>query len=78
MGRDLDLVEVAPTAVPPVCASWTSANSSIARQEDPGVEKTQRIIKIKEIKMRPKIEGHDYDFKKGHVMRFLSEGTASR
>jgi translation initiation factor IF-3 len=73
--RDLDLVEVAPTAVPPVCRilDFGKFKYSQAKKTQES-KKHQRIIKIKEIKMRPKIEGHDYDFKKGHVMRFLSQG----
>jgi translation initiation factor IF-3 len=73
--RDLDLVEVAPTAVPPVCRILDFGKFKYAQaKKTQESKKHQRIIKIKEIKMRPKIEVHDYDFKKGHVMRFLSEG----
>ena len=73
--RDLGLVEVAPTAVPPVCRILDFGKFKYSQsKKSQEAKKHQRVIKIKEIKMRPKIESHDYDFKKGHVMRFLAQG----
>jgi translation initiation factor IF-3 len=73
--KDLDLVEVAPTAVPPVCRVLDYGKFKYSQSKKSAeAKKHQRIIKIKEIKMRPKIEDHDYDFKKGHVERFLAQG----
>jgi len=73
--RDLDLVEVAPTAVPPVCRILDFGKFKYSQSKKSAeAKKHQRIIKVKEIKMRPKIEDHDYDFKKGHVERFLAQG----
>lgn len=73
--RDLDLVEVAPTAVPPVCRILDFGKFKYSQsKKTQEAKKHQKIIKIKEIKMRPKIEEHDYDFKSEHVKRFLAQG----
>jgi len=71
---DLDLVEVAPDARPPVCrimdyGKWRYDQEQKAKQ----ARKHQQTITIKEIKFRPKISSHDYETKKGHVVRFLRE-----
>jgi translation initiation factor IF-3 len=72
---DLDLVEVAPTARPPVCklmdfGKFKYENALKARE----ARKNQINTVIKEIKLRPKIDPHDYGTKKGHVVRFLKAG----
>ena len=72
---DLDLVEVAPTARPPVCklmdyGKFKYENAQKARE----ARRNQTNVIIKEMKLRPKIDAHDYDTKKGHVVRFLSAG----
>jgi translation initiation factor IF-3 len=72
---DLDLVEVAPTARPPVCklmdyGKFKYENAQKARE----ARRNQTNVVIKEMKLRPKIDGHDYDTKKGHVVRFLKAG----
>lgn len=73
--KDLDLVEVAPTAVPPVCRILDyGKHKYVMAKKSQVAKKHQKIIRVKEIKMRPKIEEHDYDFKSGHVKRFLSQG----
>jgi translation initiation factor IF-3 len=74
--RGLDLVEVAPTARPPVCrimdyGKYKYEQARKARES----KKKQHQVKIKEIKLRPKIEDHDFNFKAGHAHRFLSEGN---
>jgi translation initiation factor IF-3 len=72
---DLDLVEVAPMARPPVCkimdyGKFKYENAQKARE----ARKRQVQTIIKEIKLRPKIDPHDYGTKKGHVVRFLKAG----
>jgi len=72
---DLDLVEVAPDARPPVCklmdyGKFKYENAQKARES----RRNQSNTVIKEMKLRPKIDDHDYDTKKGHVVRFLRGG----
>src|ERR1041384_8731903 len=72
---DLALVEVAPTARPPVCklmdyGKFKYENAQKARE----ARRNQTNVVIKEMKLRPKIDQHDYETKKGHVVRFLKSG----
>ncbi len=72
---DLDLVEVAPMERPPVCklmdyGKFKYENAQKARES----RKNQVNTVIKEMKLRPKIDPHDYETKKGHVVRFLKAG----
>ena len=72
---ELDLVEVAPTARPPVCklmdyGKFKYENAQKARE----TRRNQTNTVIKEMKLRPKIDAHDYETKKGHVVRFLAMG----
>ena len=70
--RDLDLVEVAPEAHPPVCRVLDYSKYKYEQaQKVKQAKKHQQQITIREIKFRPKIAQHDYDTKKGHVERFL-------
>ncbi len=70
--RDLDLVEVAPEARPPVCRVLDYSKYKYEQaQKLKQARKHQQQIVIREIKFRPKIAQHDYDTKKGHVERFL-------
>ena len=70
--RDLDLVEVAPEARPPVCRILDYSKYKYEQaQKVKQARKHQQQIVIREIKFRPKIAQHDYDTKKGHVERFL-------
>jgi translation initiation factor IF-3 len=70
--RDLDLVEVAPEARPPVCRVLDYSKYKYEQeQKQKAARKHQQQITVREIKFRPKIAQHDYDTKKGHVMRFL-------
>ena len=72
---DLDLVEVSPKAKPPVCRLMDygkfkyqqSKRSHVARQN-------QKIVHLKEVKMKPKIEEHDFQFKLRNALRFLEDG----
>jgi translation initiation factor IF-3 len=72
---DLDLVEVAPMARPPVCklmdyGKFKYETALKARE----ARRNQQQTVIKEMKLRPKIDSHDYETKKGHVVRFLKAG----
>ena len=71
--RELDLVEVAPEAKPPVCRVLDYSKYKYEQtQKQKAARKHQQQINIREIKFRPKIAQHDYDTKKGHVERFLN------
>ena len=75
-GLDLDLVEVNPKAMPPVCKIMDFGKFKYEekkRQAD--ARKRQTQIELKEIKLRPKTDDHDLDFKTKHVRRFLEEGN---
>ena len=73
--KNLDLVEISPTAVPPVCKIMDFGQYQYQEQKRTReAKKHQRIIEVKEIKFRPKVDVHDYDFKKKHIERFLAEG----
>ncbi len=72
---DLDLVEIAPMGKPPVCklmdyGKFKYENAQKARE----ARRNQTNVIIKEMKLRPKIDQHDYETKKGHVVRFLKAG----
>jgi len=72
---DLDLVEIAPMGKPPVCklmdyGKFKYENAQKARE----ARRNQTNVVIKEMKLRPKIDAHDYETKKGHVVRFLKAG----
>ncbi|WP_425474916.1 translation initiation factor IF-3 [Nocardioides cheoyonin] len=72
---DLDLVEIAPQGKPPVCklmdyGKFKYENAQKARE----ARRNQTNVIIKEMKLRPKIDQHDYETKKGHVVRFLNAG----
>ena len=70
--KDLDLVEVAPEAKPPVCRVLDYSKYKYEQaQKAKAAKKHQQQITIREIKFRPKIAEHDYSTKKGHVERFL-------
>ena len=74
--QDLDLVEVAPQADPPVCRIMDYGKykyEQAVRQRES--RKKQSLVVVKEMKMRPKIDRHDYEVKKGHVVRFLRQGA---
>jgi len=75
----LDLVEVAPEARPPVCrimdyGKYRYEQAKKARE----AKKKQTIIELKEIKLRPKTEEHDFQFKARHTERFLKEGNKAK
>jgi translation initiation factor IF-3 len=73
---DLDLVEVAPQASPPVARIMDYGKFKYERDiRQKEARKKQARVEVKEIKFRPKIDPHDYATKKGHVVRFLSAGA---
>ena len=72
--RGLDLVEVAPGVKPPVCrimdyGKYRYEQSKRAQE----AKKHQKMVQVKEVKFRPKIDDHDFEFKKNHCIRFLKE-----
>ncbi|MEK6277147.1 MAG: translation initiation factor IF-3 [Actinomycetota bacterium] len=70
--QDLDLVEVAPEAKPPVARLLDYSKYKYEQeQKAKAARKHQQQVNVREIKLRPKIADHDYETKKGHVVRFL-------
>ena len=73
--RDLDLVEVAPDARPPVTRLLDYSKYKYEQeQKAKAARKHQQQVNVREIKLRPKIAQHDYETKRGHVARFLRGG----
>jgi translation initiation factor IF-3 len=73
---DLDLIEVSPFAKPPVCKIMDFGKYKFElKKKNQEAKKKQTIIVVKEIKMRPTTDTHDFDVKMKHVMRFLDEGN---
>ncbi len=73
--RGLDLVEVAPNADPPVCRIMDFGKYKYQQQKkQQEARKRQTIVQIKEIKVRPKTDEHDYQTKLKHIRRFLEDG----
>ncbi len=73
--RGLDLVEVAPNARPPVCKIMDYGRYKYEQaKKEKEARKKQHHITVKEMKFRPKIDDHDYDFKVAHVREFLEKG----
>ncbi|MEN8261699.1 MAG: translation initiation factor IF-3, partial [Pseudomonadota bacterium] len=71
----LDLVEVSPNADPPVCKILDYGKLKFQEQKKKSeARKKQKIIEIKEIKMRPNIDTHDYDVKMKAIRKFIGEG----
>ncbi|MGQ9491070.1 MAG: translation initiation factor IF-3 [Anaerolineae bacterium] len=74
--RNLDLVEVAPNAVPPVCRLLDYGKFQYERQKkEREARKAQKVIEIKEIRLRPRTGEHDLDTKVRHALNFLEEGS---
>ena len=73
---NLDLVEVAPRAKPPVCKIMDYGKYRYEQSKRAKVaKKHQKAVKVKEIRMRPKIAEHDYQFNKRHIEKFLDNGA---
>lgn len=72
----MDLVEIAPQAVPPVSRILDYGKYKFEQEKRiKDSKKKQKLIKIKEIRMQPKIEKHDLEFKTNHIKEFLDEGN---
>jgi translation initiation factor IF-3 len=76
--QDLDLVEVAPGADPPVCRIMDYGKFKYQKSKRESSRKKQKGATLKEVKFRPKIDEHDYNFKRNHVERFLKSGAKVR
>jgi len=75
----LDLVEVSPRAVPPVCRIMDFGRFKYQEsKKEQASRKHQSVVVIKEIKFRPKTDTHDLNFKLNHIRRFLGEGNKVR
>ena len=73
--KGLDLVEISATAVPPVCRIMDFGKYQYQEQKRAReARRHQKVILVKEIKFRPKVDEHDYQFKKKHIERFLEDG----
>jgi translation initiation factor IF-3 len=71
----LDLVEISPNAAPPVCKILDIGKYKYEEQKRKNeARKKQKVIEVKEIKLRPNIDDHDYDVKRRSMQRFLEEG----
>ena len=74
-GKNMDLVEVSPTAQPPVCRILDFGKYLYQQEKkEREAKKHQKIITVKEVKFRINVDDHDYETKKNHVLRFLGEG----
>ncbi len=72
----LDLVLVAPTAVPPVAKAIDFGHYQYEqKKKQHEAKKKQHVVQVKELKFRPNTDDHDYEFKKNHAIRFLQEGN---
>lgn len=73
--RNMDLVEVSPTAQPPVCRILDFGKYLYQQEKrEREAKKNQKVITVKEVKFRINVDDHDYETKKNHVLRFLGEG----
>ncbi|WP_295296263.1 translation initiation factor IF-3 [uncultured Brachyspira sp.] len=71
-----DLVEIVPTAEPPVCKIINYGKYKFdIQKKSKEAKKKQKLVQLKEIKMRPQISIHDYNFKMKHIREFLGEGN---
>ena len=75
----LDLVEINPKADPPVCRIMDVGRYKYDQKKQANLaRKRQKVIEVKEVKMRPKTDDHDFGFKVKHVRRFLEEGNKAK
>ena len=73
--QELDLVEIAPTAQPPVCRIMNLGKYLYQQNKKAqAARKKQKTVQVKEVKFRPKTDEHDYLFKRKHIERFIGEG----
>ena len=77
--KNLDLVKIAPQAKPPVCKIMDYGKYRFEQSNrEKEAKKNQRVIEIKEIRLSPNIDVHDFDTKVGHARRFLSAGNKTK
>ncbi len=77
--QELDLVEVAPNSDPPVCRIMDYGRFKYQQSKrSHEAKKRQKVIHVKEVKLRPKTEEHDFQFKARHIRRFLGEGNKAK
>lgn len=77
--KDLDLVEVAPQADPPVCRIMNFGKYQYQMNKRlQEAKKHQKQIVLKEVKFRPRIDEHDFQFKKNNIIRFLTDGNKTK
>lgn len=77
--RNLDLVEVAPTANPPVCRIMDFGKFKYRQSKKTHeAKKNQKIVHLKEVKFRPNTDQHDYNFKLKHITRFIEAGDKAK
>ncbi len=73
--KNLDLVEISPTAQPPVCRIMDYGKFLYQKEkQEREAKKHQKVITVKEVKFRINVDEHDYQTKKNHVVRFLEDG----
>src|SRR5687768_3361362 len=73
--KDLDLVEISPSANPPVCKIMDYGKYIFQqKKKQTEAKKKQKVIVVKEVQFRPRIDEHDFDFKKNNIVRFLQHG----
>ncbi|GBG55123.1 translation initiation factor IF-3 [Sporomusaceae bacterium FL31] len=73
--QQLDLVEVAPMAKPPVCRIMDYGKFKFEQQKrDKEAKKKQKVVTVKEVKLRPNIEDHDFNVKLKNALRFIEDG----
>ena len=73
--KDLDLVEISPTANPPVCKIMDYGKYIFQqKKKQTEAKKKQKVIVVKEVQFRPRIDEHDFEFKKNNIVRFLQHG----
>jgi translation initiation factor IF-3 len=73
--KNLDLVEISATAQPPVCKIMDYGKYVFQQKKKQGeAKKKQKVIVVKEVQFRPRIDEHDFDFKKNNIVRFLQHG----
>jgi len=75
----LDLVEINPKANPPVCRIMDFGKFKYEQKKQANLaKKKQKVIEVKEVKMRPKTDDHDFNFKLKHIIRFLADGNKAK
>jgi translation initiation factor IF-3 len=76
---NLDLIEISPTADPPVCKIMDHGKFKYqVKKKTQEARRNQAVILVKEIKLRPSTDEHDFDFKVKHLVRFLEEGNKAK